>query len=77
MRRVWPLALKPPAGEFEMRNDGGADHAARLDRDFQPTVPPQAKADVVGKVFVAVARVEHAIGLAQERKENKLLGSEP
>jgi hypothetical protein len=42
MRRVWPLALKPPAGEFEMRNDGGADHAARLDRDFQPTVPPQA-----------------------------------
>jgi hypothetical protein len=49
-----------------MRDDAGADQPAR---GFQSTVPPQAEADVVGEVLVAVARVEHAIGLAQERKE--------
>ena len=53
-----------------MRDDGGADHATRLDGDFQSTMPPQAEADVVGEVFVAVVRVEHAIRLVQERKEN-------
>ena len=53
-----------------MRDDGSADYAARFDGDFQSTMPPQAEADVVGEVFIAVARLEHAIGLAQERKEN-------
>jgi hypothetical protein len=33
-------------------------------------MPPQAEADVVGEVFVAVVRVEHAIRLVQERREN-------
>ena len=44
----------------QMRDDTGADQPARLDGDFQSTVPPQAEADVVGEVLVAVARVEHA-----------------
>jgi hypothetical protein len=68
--RVWSLSLKSPAGELEVRDDGGADHAAGLDGDFQPTVPPQAEADVVGEVFVAVARLEHDLDLPRERKEN-------
>ena len=42
-----------------MVDDGGADQPARFDGDFQLTVPPQAEADVVGEVFVAVALVEH------------------
>jgi hypothetical protein len=33
-------------------------------------MPPQAEADVVGEVFVAVARVEHCPRLQQERKQN-------
>ena len=53
-----------------MCDDGGADQPARLDGDFQSTVPPQAEADVVGEVFIAVTRVEHCPRLQQERKEN-------
>jgi hypothetical protein len=62
--------MKPPAGEPQMRDDGGADQPTRFDGDLQSTVPPQPEANVVGEVFVAVAPVQHAIGLAQERKEN-------
>jgi hypothetical protein len=53
-----------------MRDDSGTDQPARLDGDLQSTMPPQAEADVVGKVSIAVARPEHAVGLAKERKEN-------
>jgi hypothetical protein len=62
--------LQPPAGELEVRDDGGADHAASLYGDFQSTVPPQAEADVVSEVFVAIARVEHCLCLQQERTGN-------
>jgi hypothetical protein len=77
VRRVWSLALEPPAGELQVRRYGGTDDAARLDGDFQPTVPPQAEADVVGEVFVAVARVEHVPDLHQEHNENKPVMKKP
>jgi hypothetical protein len=70
VRWVWPLPMQAPAGEPQMRNDARADQPARLDGDLQSTMPPQAEADVVGEVFVAVARVEHCPRLQQERKQN-------
>jgi hypothetical protein len=36
-------------------------------------MPPQAEADVVGKVLVAIARFEHDPDLPQERTENQFL----
>ena len=58
-----------------MRDDSGTDHATGLDGDFQSTVPPQAEADVVGEVFVAVARVEHfarsTSGTKREQQQTK------
>ena len=51
-----------------MREDGGADDAARFDGDLQSAVPLQAEADVVGEVFVTVARVEHYPRLLQNEK---------
>jgi hypothetical protein len=40
-------------------------------------VPPQAEADIVGEVLVAVARVEHDPDLQQERKGNKPVMKKP
>jgi hypothetical protein len=53
-----------------VRGDGGADHPTRLNGDLQSTMPPQAEANVVGKVFIAVTRVEHYPRLQQEQKQN-------
>ena len=58
-----------------MRDDGGADQPTRLDGDLQSTVPPQAEANVVGEVFVAVARVEHNIDLSGTKREQPQIKS--
>jgi hypothetical protein len=67
--------LKSPADEAQMRDDSGTDQPARLDGDLQSTMPPQAEADVVGKVLIAVARLEHAVGLARTEREQPQMKS--
>ena len=54
-----------------MRDDGGADDAARFDGDLQSAVPLQAEADVVGEVFVTVARVKHYYRTKREQLQMK------
>ena len=60
-----------------MRDDSGADQPTCLDGDLQSTGSPQPEADVVGEIFVAVARIEHAPDLHQERKGNKTVMKKP